>query len=304
VLAWDHNLRYHPLLLEQLPARMERVLEVGCGAGQLSCALAARAERVDALDRDPAMVSAARARVPGNVSVVLADVEQIPLPSTSYDAVVSVAVLHHLDLARALPRFADTLRPGGILAAVGLPRRDLGRELPVELAAAAVHHGCGLLRLARRQPVGATFLRSPAHAAMPIADPDLTTREVRAVAGRLLPGASVRRLVLWRYLLVWRKPPGLTRRTRGEDTGDSLPSAARSTVTEQRRGVGIPAAELEDDDLERELTHAHEKRHDIFVDGTADQLANHSSRTHELEAEYLRRFADRVKDASAKAQNY
>jgi hypothetical protein len=75
-------------------------------------------------------------------------------------------------------------------------------------------------------------------------------------------------------------------------------------VTEQRRDVGIPASDLDDDDLERELTHAHEKRHDIFVGGTADQLANHSSRTHELEAEYLRRFADRVKDASEKVQAY
>jgi len=75
-------------------------------------------------------------------------------------------------------------------------------------------------------------------------------------------------------------------------------------VTEQRKDVGIPASDLDDDDLERELTHAHEKRHDIFVDGTADQLANHSSRTHELEAEYVRRFADRVKDAADKAQNY
>jgi Family of unknown function (DUF6158) len=64
---------------------------------------------------------------------------------------------------------------------------------------------------------------------------------------------------------------------------------------------GIPAAELSDDDLERELTHAHEKRHDIFVDGTVDQLRNHSSRTAELEQAYLERFADRVKDADEKA---
>jgi hypothetical protein len=64
---------------------------------------------------------------------------------------------------------------------------------------------------------------------------------------------------------------------------------------------GIPASELSDDDLERELTHAHEKRHDIFVDGTVDQLRNHSARTHELEQAYLQRFADRVNDADKKA---
>jgi hypothetical protein len=66
---------------------------------------------------------------------------------------------------------------------------------------------------------------------------------------------------------------------------------------------GIPGSELSDDDLEREMRHAHEKRHDIFVDGTADQLRNHSLRTHELERAYLERFADRVKDAAEKREH-
>lgn len=65
---------------------------------------------------------------------------------------------------------------------------------------------------------------------------------------------------------------------------------------------GIPADDLADDDLERELAHAHEKRHDIFIDGSVDQLRNHSARTHELEQAYMRRFADCVKDAAAKEQ--
>jgi hypothetical protein len=64
---------------------------------------------------------------------------------------------------------------------------------------------------------------------------------------------------------------------------------------------GIPAAELSDDDLERELRHAHEKRHDILVEGTVDQLRNHSLRTAELERAYVDRFADRVKDSAEKA---
>jgi hypothetical protein len=41
---------------------------------------------------------------------------------------------------------------------------------------------------------------------MPVADPLLTTREVRTAAEAVLPGVQVRRLVLWRYLLTWRRP--------------------------------------------------------------------------------------------------
>jgi hypothetical protein len=43
---------------------------------------------------------------------------------------------------------------------------------------------------------------------MPVTDGALTTRDVRVQAAGLLPGARVRRLLLWRYLLTWRKPPG------------------------------------------------------------------------------------------------
>lgn len=67
--------------------------------------------------------------------------------------------------------------------------------------------------------------------------------------------------------------------------------------------VGIPPSDLSDEDLERELRHAHEKRHDIFVSGTADQLMNLSTRTRELECEYLRRFGDQVPEAAAKSED-
>ena len=67
--------------------------------------------------------------------------------------------------------------------------------------------------------------------------------------------------------------------------------------------VGIAASDLSDDDLERELGHAHDKRHDIFLDGTADQLINLSNRTRELECEYLRRFGNRVSEAVAKFED-
>lgn len=66
--------------------------------------------------------------------------------------------------------------------------------------------------------------------------------------------------------------------------------------------AGIPATELSDDDLERELGHLHEKRHDILFGGTADQLANHVARTHELEHAALERFASRIPEAAAKIE--
>jgi len=57
---------------------------------------------------------------------------------------------------------------------------------------------------------------------------------------------------------------------------------------------GLPAADLSDDDLEREVAHLHETRHETFLHGSEDALENHTERMLTLEAEYLRRFPDRA----------
>ena len=61
--------------------------------------------------------------------------------------------------------------------------------------------------------------------------------------------------------------------------------------------TGVPADQLTDEALERELEHLHETRHDTFLHGSDDALASHSSRTAALEYDYLRRNPDRVLDA-------
>jgi hypothetical protein len=59
---------------------------------------------------------------------------------------------------------------------------------------------------------------------------------------------------------------------------------------------GVPAAELAEEDLLRELAHVHQTRHDTFLHGSADALATHTRRTAELEQEYLRRHPEREVD--------
>jgi len=59
---------------------------------------------------------------------------------------------------------------------------------------------------------------------------------------------------------------------------------------------GVPADELAEDDLLRELRHLHDTRHDAFLHGSADALGMHTRRTVELEAEYVRRHPEREVD--------
>lgn len=206
-LGWDHNAYYQRLLLRHLPPRCSRVLDVGCGAGALAAELATRAEHVDALDRSPAMIDLARRVAPPNVSCLLADVLLEPLPDARYDAIVSMTALHHMPLDEALPRLARALRPGGVMAVVALPRVDFPRELPAEACAAIGHRVLGAaFAIMRASRGGRWYAKEPSHAVMPVAEPPLTTREVRQQVSVLLPGAQVRRLVFWRYFLLWHKP--------------------------------------------------------------------------------------------------
>ncbi len=207
VTDWSHNSWYHSLLLRQVPDGAERALDVGCGAGTLAHRLSAVVPSVEGFDSSPAMVAEARKAAPPNLDLRVADAMTVELPSASYDAVLSMAVLHHLPLDEALPRMAGWLRPGGVLAAVALPRVEVARTLPLEVAAAVSHHGLGLAFSALRPVTGADLFRhEDSHDAMPVADGRSTTREVRTAAEAVLPGVRVRRLLFWRYLLVWQKP--------------------------------------------------------------------------------------------------
>ena len=68
---WDHNAWYRRLLLTQVSAGAERVLEVGCGAGSLARALAGRVPLVEGIDRSPVMIEEARRLAPPNVTLHL-----------------------------------------------------------------------------------------------------------------------------------------------------------------------------------------------------------------------------------------
>jgi SAM-dependent methyltransferase len=207
VLDWDHNAYYQRLLLRQLPQPCRRVLDVGCGAGAFAARLAQHSEQVDAVDRSAEMIDEARRRAPGNVTCVLADVLADPLPGKDYDAIVSISALHHMPLEDALPVLAAALRPGGVLAAVALPRTDLLREGPVEVVAAVGHHLLGAWFRTARLLGGRSWYAKGPRGGMPVVmDPPLTTHQVARQAAAVLPGVRVRRLLFYRYLLIWQKP--------------------------------------------------------------------------------------------------
>jgi trans-aconitate methyltransferase len=69
----------------------EKILDLGCGDGQLSVRLAATGATVLGVDSSETMVAAARAR---GIAADVASAERLPYADASFDAVFSNAVLH------------------------------------------------------------------------------------------------------------------------------------------------------------------------------------------------------------------
>jgi SAM-dependent methyltransferase len=202
---WSHNRHYHQVILDAIPPGCGRALDVGCGTGGLTRRLRAAAPRVTGLDRDEGCVRVARAHpAAADIGYLVADVRSVPLQPGSFDLVASIAMVHHLDAEVALRRMSDLLRPGGVLAVVGLARdsspADVGRLVPA-IAGTRLHRLAGAWSLRR------TGGRGPAPYQPPLVwPPPLTYRQMRRLAERLLPGARYRRHLYWRYSLVWTKP--------------------------------------------------------------------------------------------------
>jgi SAM-dependent methyltransferase len=220
------NNHYHHFLLSQLRGSCDEVLEIGCGKGEFSRRLAERSSHVLALDLSPEMIRIARAQSKefSNIDFQIADVTSYDLPPEHFDCIASIATLHHLPLREILLKMKAALKPNGVLLVLDLfdpvkwhghPARDSRAvhnqrpsvieglfdtlvnllAIPVSVSLRLIHHG----RLLPHREARAAWAAHEAHDIYP------TMKQVRALCADILPGARIKKHLLWRYSIVWRK---------------------------------------------------------------------------------------------------
>ncbi|MFF1463753.1 class I SAM-dependent methyltransferase [Streptomyces sp. NPDC058330] len=197
---WDHNAHYHRWILRQLPRRVDRALDVGCGTGDLARLLSSRAERVHGVDADSTVVARARQLTPRGTQVTFTVGDALSaIPPGPYDVIACVATIHHLPFSDALTLFRQHLAPGGTLVVVGLAHRRSRSDLLIDAVAIPSNVAMAWIRnKGRKSPRPASMTAPTRPATMAFSD---IVRDAR----RALPGARLRRRLFWRYTLVWHQ---------------------------------------------------------------------------------------------------
>ncbi len=96
------------------------VLDYGCGNGENTLPLVARGARVIAVDVSEDLLRLARRRLAlhgmadRSALFLSGSAHDLPLPDASIDAVMGIAILHHLDLDLAAREVHRVLKPGGV----------------------------------------------------------------------------------------------------------------------------------------------------------------------------------------------
>ena len=191
VPQYNHNEHYRGLLLRQMPIHCDSALDIGCADGALSRHIAQRCSVVVGIDANRPVIGVARNRTTDpSIEYIEGDFLTHQFGGARFDFISMVASIHHMSFAAALERASGHLRPGGVLAVLGV-FRERRADLPYSAAAVPIN-----AFLAAR--------RGWSDPGAPIRSPDMTLPEIRAAAKALLPDVRIRRLLLWRYLLSWR----------------------------------------------------------------------------------------------------
>lgn len=177
---------------------------MGCGTGDFSRCLATRSTQVLGLDLSPEMIRVARQRSVQfpNIDYKVADVLTWDFPESRFDCIVSIATLHHLPMEATLVAMQKALKPGGTLLILDLYQAESLPDILTSLVAIPVNFA---LRIANGkqskepQELKQAWAEHGKHEVYP------TLSEVRQMCANMLHGARVKRHLLWRYSIVWKK---------------------------------------------------------------------------------------------------
>ena len=203
--GWNHNNHYHNFLLRQISFPCNNILDIGCGTGEFTRLLAKQAENVVAIDLSPNTIKIARqrSREYTNINFQVADIMQWEFPKEHFDAIVSIATLHHLPVEQLLPKLQAALVPGGKLVILDLLKYESIQDSLSDVVAVPLNWALEILRNSqiKRSPEAVKAMREHLRT-----DEYLTLSQVKKIYPNYLGEVIIKKHLFWRYSIVGEKP--------------------------------------------------------------------------------------------------
>lgn len=115
-----------------------KLLDVGCGTGYHLARYRTRGFEIVGMDGSAEMLREARSVNP-SVEFHQGDVDDLPLPSATYDYVLCIEVLRYLpDIASCVREIARVLKPGGVALVTAAPPLQANAYWPINRVASAL----------------------------------------------------------------------------------------------------------------------------------------------------------------------
>lgn len=146
---WSDDIRWVRTLKNLVPGRLKwfdkhtdwqgkTVLDLGCAGGFMAEAIAAKGAQVSGIDPAQDAIKAAKhhaAESGLDIAYVVGVGEQMPYPDATFDRVVCVDVLEHVeDLTQVLAEVARVLKPGGLFLYDTINRNPIARLATITVA--------------------------------------------------------------------------------------------------------------------------------------------------------------------------
>ena len=192
---WNHNYAYNRWISNKIGSR-KRILDVGCGNGTLVLFL--RNDDNYVIGIDPSERSVRRANeqnMYSNAAFVLTTLEDFQPHGQSFDAIVFVASIHHMNMFDAIKKAKSMLAENGLLIIVGLAKPSNFFDWVVELLRIVPS---GILSAVKKNTTSEEL-------GMEVSYDFPTMGEVRRICKECLPGYKLRYGLHYRYLLIWEK---------------------------------------------------------------------------------------------------
>lgn len=189
---WNHNTAYYKWIRRQT-ANCDKILDVGCGNGLLVHFLDNGEKSITGIDPGAVCIDSCNKNTASDRIQFIQTDFLSSFEEGSYDAVVFVASIHHMDMSAALTKAKSILNIGGKLIIVGLAKPsgvfdfliEAARIIPVKLISA----------IKNLQP--SEELNIPVSYDIP------TMQYIRKTIKSAIPSAHIKYGLYYRYLLSW-----------------------------------------------------------------------------------------------------